>query len=144
MGNNKATENNRGLSLVIILMIFKDYIREIEDFYRNNGVKIDPAPHLRLDRTEADLFDPFIRTGHYEPQTRTIVLNISNRQVKDILRSFCHELIHHHQNIVENKFDGIDVSGNLNENKNLELLEAEAYQMGNIMFRRWTETHRNN
>lgn len=125
-------------------MIFKDYINEIEDFYRTNGIQIDPIPRIKLDRTEVDLYDPFIKTGHYTPQTKTIVLNIHNRQLKDILRSFCHELVHHHQNIVGHKFDGVDVSGNLNENEILEDLESEAYQIGNIMFRKWTETHKNN
>jgi hypothetical protein len=77
-------------------MVFKDYINEIEDFYRQNGILIDPVPHIKIDKTEVDLFDPFIKTGYYEPQSKTIVLNINNRQLKDILRSFCHELIHHY------------------------------------------------
>ena len=123
-------------------MVFKDYINEIEDFYRQNGILIDPVPHIKIDKTEVDLFDPFIKTGYYEPQSKTIVLNINNRQLKDILRSFCHELIHHYQNIGENKFDNIDLSGKLHENKELENLEAEAYQLGNLMFRKWTETYK--
>ena len=39
-------------------------------------------------------------------------------------------------------FENIDLSGKLNENKELENLEAEAYQLGNLMFRKWTETYK--
>ena len=42
------------------------------------------------------------------------------------------------------KFDNINLGGNLNQNSKLEEIEAEAYQMGNIIFRKWTEKFKTN
>jgi len=86
--------------------------------------------------------DPFIRTGNYNSETKTITLFVKNRQLKDILRSFCHELIHHNQNITDPVgFKLVNKSGNLAGNAELEKIEADAYSRGNVMFRKWTETY---
>ena len=34
------------------MKLFKDYIEEIENFYRDNGIEIDPIPSVKLDKTE--------------------------------------------------------------------------------------------
>lgn len=47
------------------------------------------------------MLDPFISTGNYNPETNIITLYVKNRHLKDILRTFCHELIHHNQNITD-------------------------------------------
>ena len=120
-------------------MRFGDYIKDINKFYIDNGYIIKPEPKLILDDTEVDMFNPFIPTGNYNPQTQTITLYINNRHVKDILRTYCHELIHHFQNISDENFINFDKSGNLNENQKLQEYEAEAYKNGNVMFRKWTE-----
>lgn len=92
------------------------------------------------------LLDPLISTGNYSAQENTITLFVNNRQLKDILRSFCHELIHHNQRLSygDERFMAINVHGNLVDNSDLEELEADAYLRGNIMFRKWTEQYRGN
>ena len=60
--------------------------------------------------------------------------------MKDILRSYCHELFHHAQKVSGKGFG--NTSGNLSENPELEKLEGEAYLNGNILFRKWTETEK--
>jgi len=121
---------------------FWDYVLEIEDFYRNSGVMIDPVPDVRLDKTESYRFDPFIPTANYNPNTNVISLYIGGRHLKDILRSFCHELIHHNQFLTDrNGFMRAAKVGTLNENEQLVELEGDAYRRGNLMFRKWTETH---
>lgn len=77
-------------------MNFCDYRDDIFQFFDNNGVNIKPYPVVKFINTAVDKYDPFVPTGHYVPKTKEIYLNINNRQIKDILRSFCHELIHHH------------------------------------------------
>lgn len=72
----------------------------------------------------------------------TITLFIDNRHVKDILRSYCHEMIHHIQNISDENFKNMNMNGSLVENKELEDVEGDAYRRGNIMFRKWTEQFR--
>ena len=106
-------------------------------------MQIDPLPEVKCDFTEAELLDPFIRTGNYNSETRTITIFVKNRQLKDILRSFCHELVHHSQNISDPEgFASVDKSGTLAENKALEAVESDAYARGNLLFRKWTEASR--
>lgn len=124
-------------------MNFNDYINEIYDFFRSSGVQIDPIPSIKIDTTKVGLLDPFIKTGNYNTQTNVITLFVNNRHLKDILRSFCHELIHHNQNITNpEQFSKINKTGNLSDNSDLEALESDAYTRGNILFRKWTESKR--
>lgn len=125
-------------------MTFNDYINDIFQFFIENEINIKPFPVIKIDKTVVNRFDPFIKTGHYNSNSKEITLNVNNRHIKDILRTLCHELIHHYQNISENKFENVNLSGNLNQNSKLEEIEAEAYQMGNIIFRRWTEKFKEN
>lgn len=107
-------------------------------------MQIDPLPEVKCDFTEAELLDPFIRTGNYNSETRTITIFVKNRQLKDILRSFCHELVHHSQNVSDPEgFAAVDKGGKLVENDQLTMIETDAYTRGNILFRKWTETFQN-
>ena len=45
---------------------FKDYCEEIMDFYRERGVKIDPAPTVVIKTQSVSRFDPFPPTGNYD------------------------------------------------------------------------------
>jgi len=90
------------------------------------------------------LFDPFIPTGNYNPKTNVITLYVKNRQLKDILRTLSHELIHHNQYLTNpGEFMRINKSGNLKDNIELEKIEADAYTRGNVLFRKWTEESKN-
>ena len=120
---------------------FQDYILSIEDFYRSEGVQIDPVPQVNVDYTHRDLLDPFVPTGNYNPATNTITLFVKNRQLKDILRTFAHELVHHNQHITNPEtFLAVNKAGKLSENAELSEIEADAYTRGNILFRKWTES----
>lgn len=121
-------------------MKFQDYTTEIFNFFQLNGIDLNPLPIIKIDHTENESYDPLIQTGYYNPDTKEITINVNNRQLKDILRTLCHELVHHHQNISQDKFSGVDLTGKLKDNKQLEELESEAYKIGNIMFRKWTES----
>ena len=82
------------------LIIF--WIKQVNDYARNEGMQIDPLPKVELvDASEKknDMSDILISTGGYIPAMKAIVLYIDNRHLKDILRSYCHELVHHMQNI---------------------------------------------
>lgn len=121
-------------------MKFSDYKHDIEDYFRKNGLKVDPTPHVVFDWSKNDPLDPFISTGKYYHNVNTIVLHVSNRQLKDILRTFAHELVHCSQ-YHENPDTYIESAGNtILENKGTEDIEAEAYKIGNVLFRKWTES----
>lgn len=119
---------------------FEQLCASIVDFFRARGLKVDPAPAVVLDPEPCSRFDPFVPTGHYDYTSQTVTLRIDQRQAKDILRSFCHELVHHSQFLSRpEEYAAFDKSGDLDENPVLEEYEREAYEKGNVLFRKWTE-----
>ena len=61
--------------------------------------------------------------------------------VNKILRSYAHELIHHHQNL-NGTLDHSQTT-NTNEDGDLDRIEREAYEQGNILFRNWEDQIKN-
>lgn len=63
-----------------------------------DGMKIDPLPSIQLvdsSNSKNSRSDLLISTGGYAPALNSIILYTDNRHLKDILRSYCHELVHH-------------------------------------------------
>jgi len=120
---------------------FKDYADEIVRFMREEkGLKLDPEPEIVIDSTAHGRFDPFVPTGHYDFTSNRITLYVSNRQCKDILRTLCHELIHvsQYQRDPEG-YAAFDKKGKVADNPILRKYEKQAYELGNLYFRDWTE-----
>lgn len=65
-----------------------------------------------------------------------------NRHPKDVMRSFSHEMIHHHQNL-QNRLQNISTQ-NVNEDDYLMEIEEEAMLIGNKLFRSWEDTVKSN
>ena len=120
---------------------FKKYFKPIAEFMREDGLNVYPYPKVKLNWEPQDGL--FIKTGYYEPDSKTIVIFCDDRHPKDILRTFCHEMIHHSQNL-----DGVDLNFTSNDdvkdNERLEEIESEAYLKGNVYFRKWTEYQNKN
>ena len=85
------------------------------------------------------------KTAHYEPETETIKIYVTNRHPKDVLRSFSHELVHHAQNC-RGDFDNDTVTeeGYAQSDPHLREMEREAYEKGNMIFRDYTDSLTNN
>lgn len=118
------------------------YIREVE------GMKIDPLPELILlgnEEQKNSKSDLLISTGGYNPTTSQIFLYIDNRHLKDIIRSYCHELVHHMQNLDNHDYlmRVFTQPEDLVDNPQLEEIEGEAYLKGNLLFRKFTEWLKN-
>ena len=81
------------------------------------------------------------RTAAYEPATQKIVVYVSGRHPKDILRSLSHELVHHMQNCRGDleAHHGTTEEGYAQNNKHLREMEREAYEQGNMFFRDWED-----
>ena len=120
---------------------FKKYFKPIAEFMREDGLNVYPYPKVKLNWEAQDGL--FIKTGYYEPDSKTIVIFCDDRHPKDILRTFCHEMIHHSQNL-----DGVDLNftskDDVKDNERLEEVESEAYLKGNVYFRKWTEYQNKN
>jgi len=106
---------------------------------------IQNEPGVELHTDEENAKNIFGRTAYYDPQNQLIVLYVSGRHPKDILRSFAHELIHH----VQNERGDLDMStvGNdpqyAQNDTHLRKMEMEAYLKGNMMFRDWEDKTKN-
>ena len=97
---------------------------------------IQQAPKLILRKDEKNGNMLFGRTAFYKPDTQTIVVYTTNRHTKDILRSYCHELIHHVQNERGDlKMGDASSPKYAQEDEHMRKMEMEAYLKGNLLLR---------
>jgi len=115
----------------------KDYITSLTEYMIDQGMDIQPLPEVTVRKDEANATNFFGRTAYYDPNEKEIVLYISNRHDKDIVRSYSHEMIHHMQNL-QGTLHNIQTQDTTADDKLLEL-EKEAYLLGNITFRNWED-----
>lgn len=116
-------------------------IASLLEYMISCGMNVEPLPEVKI-KDDADEGNKFFgKTAYYDPQNNEIVLFINRRHPKDVVRSFCHEMIHHIQNL-EGRLNNIQTS-NTNEDGNLLDLEKEAYLEGNITFRMWEDSVKN-
>ena len=115
-----------------------EYKQAFGDLYgaARDKFNIQQAPKLILKQDKENAEQIFGRTAHYDPQEQTIVIFITNRHPKDILRSFCHEMIHH----VQNERGDLDIKDDLSstyaqDDDHMREMEKEAYLEGNLLFR---------
>ena len=115
-----------------------EYKQKFGELYKDAKDKFNiqqaPKLHLRKDKKNAE--QVFGRTAHYNPEDKTIVIFITNRHPKDILRSFCHELIHHVQN-ERGDLEGGDASSPTyaQDDDHMRRMEKEAYLEWNLLLR---------
>ena len=125
--------------------LIKFWIDKVNDYVHDvDGMKIDPLPSVQLvdsSNVKNSRSDLLISTGGYIPALNSIVLYIDNRHIKDILRSYCHELVHHNQNLENSDYlrRVLERPDDLVDNAQLEEIEGDAYLRGNLLFRKFTE-----
>jgi hypothetical protein len=115
-----------------------EYKEKFGELYRDAKDKfnIQQAPKLVLKQDEENAEQIFGRTAHYNPGEQKIVIFITNRHPKDILRSFCHEIIHHVQN-ERGDLEMGDASSPTyaQDDDHMRKMEMEAYLEGNLLLR---------
>jgi len=120
--------------------ILKPLIRQFLPFAQERmGFKDPPRLFLRQDAENA--INPLGKTAFYDPQARSIVLYVSGRHPKDIMRSLSHELVHHTQNC-NGEFDHETEMGEgyAQTNPHLRQMEIAANRDGNMCFRDWEDS----
>jgi len=115
---------------------YDKYIRSLIEFMREQHLRIDPLPEIELNPEKQDGI--FVKTGYYSPEERKVVVFIDGRHPKDVLRTVAHEFIHHMQNL-QNPGKDWGTGGDLEADRKLRGIEGEAFLLGNIIFREWTE-----
>ena len=122
------------------------WIEQILKYFKEIGFEYEPLPRIELNGTPNPPDELFIKTGYYDPVENKLVLFIDGRHIKDILRTFCHEMVHRNQQLVDPDGFASHVSDKpLNEDPELKEIESEAFLYGNLLFRQFTEryTHKN-
>ena len=123
-----------------------DYKQKFGDLYKTAKEKynIQQQPKLLLRQDEENAQKIFGRTAHYDPENQSITIYITNRHPKDILRSFCHELIHHVQNERGDlKLGDASSPTYAQDDDHMRKMEMEAYLKGNLLFRDWEDWFKN-
>jgi len=115
------------------------YIQSLNEYMVSEGMNVQPLPRVELiDNDTKNASDFFGKTAYYNPGTITVTLYTLGRHPKDVMRSYAHEMVHHIQNL-EDRLPQISTT-NTNEDGKLEEIEREAYERGNITFRKWTDS----
>lgn len=138
----KALKKSKNENYLVHNFDFTPFMASLIDFMINHGLNITPLPNIILRKDEKEANDFFCKTAHYNGDKKEIVLYVLGRHPKDVMRSFSHEMIHHMQNL-----DGaLKPTGttNTNQSKYLQEIEKEAYLKGNMMFRTWEDSIKNN
>lgn len=122
----------------------KKHMKEFYNYALTRLKKIDRDPKIIFKQDQKNADDFFGKTGYYDPDEEKIVLYISGRHPKDVLRSFAHELIHHHQKC-NGESDKVDLSVTSDpsyslHNADLRNMEKQAFRWGNMIFRDWCDT----
>ena len=119
---------------------FAPHIASILEYCMTKGMKVTPIPEVKIRQDEDNAANLFGRTAYYQPDTQEIVLYVTGRHPKDVLRSFCHELIHHMQNL-----EGRDLTfytTDVHADENLKEIEQEAHAKGSFLFRDWENSNK--
>lgn len=83
------------------------------------------------------------RTGGYINEQYKIHIFVTDRHIKDVMRSLAHEMVHHRQNIRgEFKEKEPTIHGYAQKNPHLRKMEKEAYLKGNMIFRDWEDNYK--
>ena len=119
---------------------FAPHIASILEYCMTKGMKVTPIPEVKIRRDEENAANLFGRTGYYQPDTQEIVLYVTGRHPKDVLRSFCHELIHHMQNLEGKNLTFYTTD--IHADENLKEIEQEAHAKGSFLFRDWENSNK--
>jgi hypothetical protein len=121
---------------------FKNALALLTKYMLNQGMNITPLPKLRIINNDVKNAENILgRTAYYDPNDCSITLYTLNRHPKDVLRSYTHEMIHRIQDN-EGRLGNVNTT-NTNEDGDLDQLEREAYEHGNMTFRNWEDSIKN-
>lgn len=86
--------------------------------------------------------DPLGYTAYYNPEKAEIVVFSDGRHIKDMLRSFSHELVHHAQHCRGDLGNHDTPEGYAQKDPHMREMEREAYEKGNLIFRDWEDGYK--
>ena len=118
---------------------FKEATKSLMSHCREHmGYDNDPDVRYVTDNGNANNMLGY--TAHYQPDKKVVTVYISNRHPKDVLRSLSHELVHHAQNCRGDLENTQTEEGYAQKDPHMRKMEEEAYLKGNMMFRDWEDS----
>jgi len=121
---------------------FKSALASLTKYMLDSGMNIKPLPKLKIINNDSENASNILgKTAYYDPSSCSITLFTLGRHPKDILRSYAHEMIHRIQDN-EGRLNNIHTT-NTNEGGELDQLEREAYEHGNMTLRNWEDSIKN-
>ena len=113
---------------------YKDLIDSLYS-HANQELGFKKPPTL-IFQSDPSNYGALAKTAQYDPSSQEITIYVDGRHIKDILRSFAHELVHHHQN-EQGRLSGANVTQG---EQDFDDIEGEAYHTGNLkLFRKWED-----
>ena len=110
----------------------------LSQYMIDNGMNVQPLPKIKVISDDKNNASNLLgKTAYYNPTDKSITLYTMNRHPKDIISSFCHEMIHHIQNL-EGRLNNINTS-NVLDSEYLDKIEREAYELGGFTFRQYQD-----
>ena len=125
----------------------KDYTKEVNSLmnFAQKRMGFSNQPRVLFSDDHENASKPLGKTAYYNPNNTKITIFVTNRHVKDILRSLAHELVHHMQNEQGSLHDdGYMGAGYAQKNPKMREMERQAYEMGNLCFRDWEDSLKQN
>jgi len=110
-------------------------------FYLKKELDIKKDPKFYLVSDEKNAKKTLGKTGFYDHSTNTIKIFITERHIKDCLRTFSHECVHvaDHQNN-KNDINSLDSSDLQYAKTKIGMkVEGRAYMLGNLLLRLWED-----
>ena len=117
------------------------YIAGILEHMIMKGMKVMPLPEIVTIEDKENAANVLGRTAFYNPTEKKVGLFVTGRHPKDVLRSFCHEMIHHMQNL-EGRLPAFTTT-NTQEDSDLNEIEKEAHYLGSMTMREWEDSVKN-
>lgn len=126
--------------------VYSSNMELVDNFldYSSKNLDFDKPVEVELMDDEKNAKNPLGATAYYDADQMKIVIYVTGRHLKDILRSLSHELIHHVQNC-RGDLDRVKdtQAGYAQRDSHMRDMEHEAYTKGNIMnFRDFEDTYK--
>lgn len=136
----KDVENNSGEELLT-----PDFTEKLSSliayFIKHLPLKSFPSS-IQFVSNKKNADDIFGLTGHYDNNTRQIVVYITDRHPKDVLRTLAHELIHCWQHEHGKLTNHTNDPQYAQHDPQLRKMEMQAYLLGNILFRDFCDMYK--
>jgi len=126
---------------------FRGMIRLLRMFlpFAKEELGFDKDPVIKLLDRELDKAEILGKTAFYDPEKMIVSVYTHGRHPKDIMRSISHELVHHLQTC-RGDLTGFESTeqGYAQKDAHMNEMEREAYEKGNMCFRKWEDLYKEN